>query len=112
MAETSNPGRVITIFRSRMKDLTPAEREEYNADAARLMKIVGAMPGFISFREYESGDGESVGITEWASLEALAAWRDDPEHRKAQQRGRDLFYAEYNISICSPIHSYSFKHKE
>jgi heme-degrading monooxygenase HmoA len=51
-----------------------------------------AMHGFISFRHYTSDDGEMPVVVEFASAEALAAWRDHPDHRKAQQRGRNDFY--------------------
>ncbi|HZO80694.1 MAG TPA: antibiotic biosynthesis monooxygenase [Candidatus Binataceae bacterium] len=110
MTQEKQPrGRVMVVFRFRMReDLTAAEREEYNATAQRLMELTSGMPGFVSIREWHN-KGETLGITEWASLEALAAWRDHPEHRKAQERGRELFYAEYDVSICQPLHQYSFK---
>jgi heme-degrading monooxygenase HmoA len=111
MAEQKNPNRVISIFRFRMRDLSAAEREEYKTTAERMLKIVSAMPGFISFREYKSHDGELLGITEWASAEALAEWRENPEHRNAQERGRQAFYDEFEINVCKPLHAYSFKHK-
>ena len=109
MAEQKNPNRVISFFRFRMNDLSAAEREEYNTTAERLFKIVSAMPGFISYREYEARDGELLGITEWASAEALAAWRENPDHRKAQELGRQVFYTEYDITVCTRLHGYSFK---
>lgn len=109
MAVQKSPDRVISIFRFRMKNLSAAEREEYAAMAERLYKIASAMPGFISLREYEARNGESLGITEWASAEALAAWRQHPEHRQAQERGQQVFYAEYDISVCTPLREYSFK---
>ena len=109
MAERQNSNSVISIFRFRMKNLSPAERDEYNTTAERMLQIVDAIPGFISFREYRNRDGELLGITEWASAEALATWRENPEHRKAQERGRQVFYAEYEISVCAPLHQYSFK---
>jgi heme-degrading monooxygenase HmoA len=109
MAEKKNPDRVISFFRFRMNDLSAAERDEYDSTAERLFKIVSAMPGFISYREYEARNGELLGITEWASAEALAAWRENPEHRKAQERGRQVYYAEYEITICTPLHEYGFK---
>lgn len=111
MAQEKHPGggRVMVVFRFRMREnLTPAEREEYDAIAARLMEVTSAMPGFISIREWHN-KGETLGITEWAPLEALAAWRDHPEHRKAQERGRELFYTDYDVTICTPLHQYSFK---
>jgi heme-degrading monooxygenase HmoA len=112
MAEQKNPQRVISIFRFRMRNLSAAEREEYNTTAGRMLKIVNALPGFISFREYKNHDGEMLGITEWASAEALAEWRENPEHRKAQERGRQAFYAEFEITVCTPLHEYSFRQRE
>jgi heme-degrading monooxygenase HmoA len=109
MAEHKHSNRVISIFRFRMKKLSAAERDEYNATAGRLLEIVNAMPGFISFREYKNHDGEMLGITEWTSAEALATWRENPEHRKAQERGRQAFYAEYEITVCTTLRDYSFK---
>jgi heme-degrading monooxygenase HmoA len=109
MSEQENPNRVISFFRFRMNDLSAAERSEYKATAERLYKIVSAMPGFISYREYESPNGELLGVTEWTSAEALAEWRQNPEHRKAQERGRKVFYSEYDITVCTRLHSYSFK---
>src|ERR1700752_4689844 len=94
MAEHKNASRVISIFRFRMKNLSAAEREEYNGTAERMLKIVNAMPGFISFREYKNHDSELLGITEWTSAEALAEWRENPEHRKAHEGSRVALDAE------------------
>jgi len=109
MAEQKNSQHVVAFFRYRMNDLSAAEREEYNSTAERLYAIASAMPGFVSYREYEAHDGELLGMTEWASAEALSAWREHPEHRKAQDRGRKIFYSEYEITICAPLHKYDFK---
>src|SRR5258708_20174662 len=100
MAEQKNPNRVISIFRFRMKNLSAAEKDEYDATAERMLKIVNAMPGFISFREYKNHDGELLGITEWASADALAEWRENPEHPNAQERGRQAFYPHSQTSTC------------
>jgi len=66
-----------------------------------MLTLASAMPGFISFRRYTSEDGETLAVTEFASAEAIAAWRDHPDHSKAQQRGRDEFYSEYEIINCT-----------
>jgi heme-degrading monooxygenase HmoA len=92
-----------------MRDLTPAQREEYSSTAERLLALASAMPGFISFRHYTSDDGEMLVVVEFASAKALAAWRDHPAHRGAQQRGRDSFYAEYEITNCAVLHKYGYK---
>ena len=40
---------------------------------------------------------------------SLAAWKEHPEHLKAQQRGRDEFFSEYHIQVCQPVREYEFK---
>ncbi len=110
MAEEQKPNRVVSLFRFRMRDLTPAQRQEYGSTAERLLKFASAMPGFISFRHYVGEDGEMLAMVEFASAEALAAWRDQPEHRTAQQRGREEFYAEYQVVNCAVINEYGYKH--
>jgi heme-degrading monooxygenase HmoA len=109
VAEEQNSEHVISLFRFRMRDLTPVQREEYRSTAERLLMLASAMPGFISLRHYTSDDGEMLAVVEFASAEALAAWRDHPEHRKAQQRGRNDFYAEYEIINCAVLHRYEYK---
>ena len=44
-----------------------------------------------------------LAVVEFASAQALTAWRDHPDHRKAQQRGRNDFYAEYEIINCAVL---------
>jgi heme-degrading monooxygenase HmoA len=61
------------------------------------------MPGFVSYKDFTAGDGESVSIVEFDSPQTLAAWREHPEHKIAQQRARDEFFAEYRISVCTPV---------
>jgi heme-degrading monooxygenase HmoA len=53
-----------------------------------------------------------VAIAQFASEEALAAWRNHPEHLKAQQQGRDVFYEAYTIQVCSVIREYSFSRSQ
>ena len=88
---------------------TSTQRDEYSSTAERLLTLASAMPGFISFRHYTSDDGEMLAVVEFASAEALAAWRDHTEHHKAQQRGRNDFYAEYEIINCAVMHKYGYK---
>jgi heme-degrading monooxygenase HmoA len=110
MAEEQKSQRVISMFRFRMRDLTPAQSEEYASTAEGLMKIASAMPGFISFRDYTGRDSEMLLVVEFASAEALAAWHNHPDHRTAQQRGRSEFYAEYQIVICAVVRGYDYKY--
>jgi heme-degrading monooxygenase HmoA len=88
---------VLTIFRSRLR---PEYRDEYGTVAERMDELARGMPGFVSLKTFTAEDGERVSIVEFASEETQAAWRDHPEHRQAQQLGRERFYSEFTIQVC------------
>jgi heme-degrading monooxygenase HmoA len=58
VAEAHNSAHVISLFRFQMRDLTPAQRQEYSSTAERLLTLASAMPGYISFRHYPSDNHE------------------------------------------------------
>jgi heme-degrading monooxygenase HmoA len=51
--------------------------------------------------------GERVSVVEFESEETMLAWRNQPDHRTTQELGRKLFYSEYRIQVCQPVHDYS-----
>jgi heme-degrading monooxygenase HmoA len=99
---------VITIFRSRLR---PEHHEEYERWAARMDDLAAQMPGFISIKTFTAGDGERVSIVEFESEETLRAWREQPDHRQAQELSKKLFYSEYRIQVCQPVRDYCFPKK-
>lgn len=99
---------VITIFRSRLR---PEHQDEYTQWATRIHDIAVRMPGFISIKTFAAEDGERVSIVEFESEETMQTWREQPDHRQAQELGRKLFYSEYHIQVCGIIRDYSFPKK-
>jgi heme-degrading monooxygenase HmoA len=97
---------VVVIFRTRLR---PGVEKEVEEIGRRLYGLASAMPGFISYHEYGAADGESVAIVEFDSPETLAAWREHPEHKAAQELGRQKYFSEYRIQVCSPIREYSYR---
>ena len=97
---------VVVVFRSR---LMPGIEKEVEQIGARMYELGTAMPGFVSYSEYASADGESVAIVEFESQEALAAWRDHPEHLQTQEAGRKRYFSEYRITVCESVRESSFR---
>jgi heme-degrading monooxygenase HmoA len=97
---------VITIFRSRLR---PENSPEFDGLAARMMNLAEAMPGFLSYKVYTSEDGERCSIVEFDSHEHLLAWRNLPDHRRAQEVGRERFYEEYTLHVADPVRESRFK---
>ncbi len=97
---------VVIVFRTRLK---PEANQEALAQLGQHMyELASSMRGYVSYKDFAAEDGESAAIVEFESLETLAAWREHPEHKAAQQRGREEFFAEYHIQVCTPVRDYRF----
>ena len=101
--------KVIVVFRSRLRD--DVDLEALDVAGARMVELASAMPGFLSYKDFSAEDGELTSIIEFADMDSLLAWRNHPEHVAMQQRGRDEFFAAYEIHVCQPLRSYSFTEK-
>ncbi len=89
-------GQVMTVFRSQRRDSAEAA---YLEVAEEMESAARASPGVVDFKSFVAEDGERVSLVTFESLATHQAWRDDPRHRRAQQRGRDEFYLEYSIQV-------------
>ena len=96
---------VVVIFHTRLK---PGVEREIESLGARMYELASRMPGYISYREYQAAERESVAIVEFESAAALQAWREHPEHRAAQALGRERFFASYRIQVCTVQRDYGF----
>jgi heme-degrading monooxygenase HmoA len=96
----------IVLFRSRLRE---ESRAAYEPVAERMEALARAMPGFVSIETFTAEDGERLSIVEFDSHEQMAAWREHPEHRIAQRRGREEFYAEYRLSVLERVSERVFR---
>jgi heme-degrading monooxygenase HmoA len=90
-------GQVVTVFRSRLR---PEAIDEYEPRAAEMFALAHTMPGLVDVKSFTADDGERVTLVTFADPASQRAWREHPDHRLAQQAGRDRFYAEYSIQVC------------
>ena len=97
---------VVVVFRSRLREGSEAELGKVGM---RMYELASAMPGFRSYKDFVAEDGENVSIIEFDSMENVDAWRDHPEHKEAQRRGRGEFFSEYQIQVCTPVRERTFK---
>lgn len=97
---------VIVLIRTALR--ADADVVAYEALNARMEEIVKAIPGFLAADGYASPEGDQIGLIRFESQEALRAWRDHPEHRVAQARGKAEFYASYRVEVCEVVRAYDF----
>ncbi len=90
-------GPILTVFRSRLR---PEAAASYQGVAERMEEEARRQPGFVEFKTFQADDGERLSVIVFASQDDQDRWRNHPEHRAAQDRGRRDFYAEYDIAVC------------
>ncbi len=97
---------VIALIRTQLR--TEADLAAYERLNEQMFELVQRLPGFVSARSYRADDGDEISLIRFASAEALRAWREHPEHRATMARGRDEFYAAYDVEICEVTRAYDF----
>lgn len=100
---------IVTVFRSRLR---PEARDEYMALAPRMAELARTMPGYLSHKTFVAEDGERVTIVEFESEEAQRNWSTNAEHVAAKKKGRESFYSEYSIQVCTLSRESRFPRKD
>ena len=95
-ARTPKPPYYAVIFTSTR---TPGD-EGYNAMAERMEELVSKQPGFLGVESTRGADGLGITVSYWESLEAIAAWKANAEHRVAQTSGRKKWYAHFETRVA------------
>lgn len=77
----------------------------YAETAKQMLELASAQPGFLGFESARQEIGISVSY--WASLEAIAAWKENVAHRQAQRRAKD-WYRAFRVRVCRVEREYGF----
>lgn len=94
IAQTPAPPYYAVIFTS----LRTPEEAGYEAMADAMFALAARQPGFLGVESAREGLG--ITVSYWASLEAIAEWKQNSAHLVAQQRGREIWYKAFKIRIC------------
>ena len=89
------------IFRAVVRELD----DDYFATATRLRELAFEEYGCIDFVSANEGNTE-LAISYWPSREHISSWRNNPEHRAAQEKGKSLWYQSYQIEITEVLQSH------
>jgi heme-degrading monooxygenase HmoA len=83
-------------------------RQEYLDLAAELRPILEKIDGFISIERFESltEKGKILSLSFFRDEAAVAAWRNVPQHRKTQAKGRATIFEDYRLRIAGVIRDY------
>ena len=94
IARTPEPPYYAVIFTTLKAD----DMTGYDEMNARMLALAQQQPGYLGI---ESGRGEiGVSVTYWRSLEDIAAWKANAEHRLAQEKGYKLWYRAFATRVA------------
>jgi len=96
IAQTPEPPYFAVIFTSQRTD---GERG-YNTVADRMVELAAQQPGFLGVESVRGADGFGITVSYWRSLDDISAWRNHSEHIVAQDTGKRVWYADYQLRIC------------
>lgn len=104
LIRTPEPPYYAVIFSSRAS----SDMEGYPDMAARMIELAATQPGFLGIERARGEDRFGLTISYWESEDAIAAWKRNAEHRDAQGRGREQWYAGYEVRVAKVERAYGF----
>lgn len=97
-------------------EVLPAEgrRDAYLGVAADLRPLLDGIDGFISIERFQSlaDPGKLLSLSFWRDEEAVKAWRNTEEHRRAQKAGRSGVFADYRLRIAHVVRDYGLNERD
>lgn len=102
-AATPEPPYYAVIFSSQR---TEGDRG-YGHIADRMVELAAQQSGFLGVETVRGADGFGITVSYWTSLEAIGAWKRDAEHQAAQETGKRLWYADYQLRIAMVERAYA-----
>ena len=97
---------VLTVFRSRLRE---DARADYTAHAQRMSELARTMPGYRSHKVFTAEDGERLTIVEFEDEAGQREWATNLEHVAAKKLGRESFYSEYSLQVCTVTRESRFR---
>ena len=77
----------------------------YSAMAKRMRELALNEYGCIEFNSVTEGDNE-IAISYWSSKEQIKEWKQNKEHLKAQELGKNKWYKNYSVEIVEVLNKY------
>ncbi len=92
----------------------PEHRDKYLQIAAELRPLLENIEGFISVERFQSitTEGKLLSLSFFEDEQAVMAWRQTLEHRKAQSIGRSEYFSDYRLRVCSVLRDYGPSDRE
>lgn len=96
----------IVLFQVRTR--SDVDHDAYERAFGQMLELVSTVPGFIGIDGFTAEDGSELAVARFDSPEAVAAWREHPEHVRTRERGRNEFFSAYDITVATVSREYAW----
>ena len=101
IAATPDPPYTAVVFTS----VRTEGDQGYAATAMRMDALAAEQPGYLGIETVHEGDA-GLTVSYWVDEAAAAAWKQVAEHLVAQERGREVWYADYRVRVATVTRAY------
>ena len=101
-ATLPNPPYYAVIFSA----LRTPQDQGYARMADRMVDLAAQQPGYLGMESTRGADGFGITVSYWESMEAIAAWKANADHRVAQETGQTVWYDHYELRIARVERAY------
>jgi len=95
-AATPPPPYYAVVFTSLRTD----GDDGYAQTAEAMVEGAKKVDGFLGVESARGDDGFGLTVSYWTSEAAIATWREDADHRAAQEAGKRRWYRAYAVRVC------------
>ncbi len=80
----------------------------YGSMADRMVQLAAEQPGFLGVESArDPATGMGITVSYWADEGSIRAWRENAQHRIAQETGKKSWYADYQLRVARVERAYS-----
>jgi heme-degrading monooxygenase HmoA len=96
ISKTPEPPYYAVIFTS-----TRTEGDQgYDQMSKRMVELGSQYDGFLGIESARGANGFGITVSYWRDEECIRKWKRDPAHEKAQQGGKQSWYADHHVRIA------------
>ncbi len=103
IVDNLKPPYYAVIFTTTLSDDT----EGYFEMAEKMDNLAKEQEGYLGVESTRSDIG--ITVSYWESLEAITQWKNNLEHKKARDLGREKWYKKYQLRVCKVEREYGFE---
>lgn len=102
---------VIALFEVTVKN---GKMDDYLKMAASLKEELAKADGFLRSERFSSlsVSGKLLSMSVWTDEESVEKWRNLTAHRMCQKYGRMNYFADYKITVVTPVRSYTMTERQ